>query len=56
MNLNISESEKTPLVISLLEIINEQRKEIETLKNFVDTADISSLNESYAVVGVIIWF
>jgi hypothetical protein len=32
MNLNIPESEKTPLVIALLEIINEQRKEIETLK------------------------
>jgi hypothetical protein len=30
MNLNIPESEKTPLVIALLEIINEQRKEIET--------------------------
>ena len=32
MNLNIPESEKTPLVIALLEIINEQRKEIEALK------------------------
>ena len=32
MNLNIPESEKTPLVIALLEIINEQCKEIETLK------------------------
>ena len=32
MNLNIPESEKTPLVLTLLEIINEQRKEIEALK------------------------
>ena len=32
MKLNIPENEKTPLVISLLEIINEQRKEIEALK------------------------
>jgi len=32
MNLNIPEKEKTPLVKALLEIINEQKKEIENLK------------------------
>jgi hypothetical protein len=32
MNLNIPESEKTPLVITLLEIINEQSKKIEALE------------------------
>ena len=32
MKLNIPESEKTPLVIALLEIIHEQQKEIESLK------------------------
>lgn len=32
MNLNIPENEKTPLVITLLEIIHEQRQEIEALK------------------------
>jgi len=32
MNLNIPENEKTPLVIALLEIINEQAKKIEALE------------------------
>jgi len=32
MNLNILENEKTPLVIALLEIINEQAKKIEALE------------------------
>ncbi len=32
MNLNIPESEKTPLVIALIEIINEQAKKIEALE------------------------